>query len=102
MGLLSFFRKSPAEVAGLPSGSLTVDREGEILASTVSSAFPGGVIKDIVREVLGAFREASEAQVPLAELNIHYKSLDISARALRGGALLFLSPKTPYAPAPQQ
>jgi hypothetical protein len=101
MDLLSLFRKASPEVAGLPSGSLTVDRDGVILASTVSSSFPVGAIEDIVREVLSAFREAAEAQVPLTALNIHYKSLEISARDLRGGALLFLSPKTPYAPAPQ-
>jgi hypothetical protein len=37
--------------------------------------------------------------LPLAELSIHYPSLTISARELRGGAMLFLSPKTPYAQA---
>jgi hypothetical protein len=97
MGLLSFLSKPAPTLARLPSGSLTVDSEGCLLASTVSSSFPGEVIDDIAHEVLVAFREASEAQLPLSELCINYPSLKITARELRGGAILFLVPQTPYA-----
>ena len=45
-----------------------------------------------------AFSEAAAAQLPLAELIINYPSLKIAARELRGGAIVFLSPKAPSSP----
>jgi hypothetical protein len=48
-----------------------------------------------------AFGEAAKAQLPLAELTINYPSLKICARELRGGAIVFLSPKAPSSPASQ-
>jgi hypothetical protein len=48
--------------------------------------------------VLAAFAEATAAQLPLAELVINYPSLKISARELRGGAIVFISPKAPSSP----
>jgi len=94
MGFLKLFSKSRAAVQKLPSGSLTVDREGNIVTSTVSSAYPSGLLRAIAGEALNIFREAHTAQMPLTELNIHFGSLQITARELRGGAIVFLSPKT--------
>ncbi len=45
-----------------------------------------------------AFNEAATAQLPLTELVINYPSLKITARELRGGAIVFLSPKAPSSP----
>jgi hypothetical protein len=101
MGLLSFFAKPAPTLLRLPSGSFSVDREGSVLTSTLPSSFPAGLVRDIAQQVRGAFEEAAEAQLPLAELNIHYPSLKISARELRGGAIVFLSPKAPRSPASQ-
>jgi len=98
MGLLSLFFKSPPKLLSLPAGSFTVDREGVVLASTVPSSFPAELCETICREVLEAFQRAGEAQLPLSELTITYPSLRITARELRGGAILFLLPKTPFAP----
>ena len=56
-------------------------------------ASPPSLVKDIARQVLAAFSEAAEAQLPLTELIINYPSLKISARELRGGAIIFLSPQ---------
>ena len=97
MGLLSFLSRPEPTLVRLPAGSFTVDREGLVLASTLSSNFPDELVDAITRQVLEAFRSAADAQLPLAELTIHYPSLKITARELRGGAILFLSPKTPYA-----
>jgi hypothetical protein len=95
MGFLKLFSsKSSAAVQKLPSGSLTVDREGNIVTSTVPSAYPSGVLREIAAEALLLFRESRAAQLPLTELNIHFASLQITARELRGGAIVFLSPKT--------
>ena len=52
------------------------------------------------REVLALFHEAREAQMPLAEVSIHYASLRVTARELRGGAIIFLFPQTALLPAP--
>jgi hypothetical protein len=94
MGFLKFFSRSGATVQRLPSGSLTVDRHGRIVASTVSSSYPSELLREITHEVLALFREARTAQIPMSELNIHFASLQITARELRGGAIVFLSPKT--------
>lgn len=94
MGFLNLFSKSRPAVQKLPSGSLTVDRDGNIVTTTVSSAYPAGLLREIAAEALQLFREARTAQLPLSELSIHFASLQITARELRGGAILFLSPKT--------
>ena len=59
-------------------------------------------IRDIAREVLAAFRGAEAAQLPLSELVVNFPSLKITARDLRGGAVIFLSPKALYAPGGQR
>jgi len=95
MGLLSLFTKSAPTLLRLPSGSFTVDREGRVLMGTLPSSFPVELVSDIAQQVLTAFRDAAAAQLPLAELVINYPSLKISARELRGGAIVFLSTKSP-------
>ena len=98
MGLLNLFAKPVPALLRLPSGSFTVDREGCVLMGTLSSSFPAGLVRDIAQQVRAAFGEAAAAQLPLAELVIHYPSLKITARELRGGAIVFLAPKTPRSP----
>jgi len=93
MGLLNLFSKSRPTVNRLPSGSITVDRHGDVVTSTVSSSYPAVLVQSITREVLAVFREAREKQLPMAELNLHFASLEITAREMRGGAIIFLSPK---------
>ena len=95
MGFLNFFPKETPLVR-LPSGSFTVDRSGSIVTSTVSSSFSQEVVREIAEQVLSAFREAHEAQLPLSQLMIDYTSFKISASELRGGAVVFLLPKTPF------
>ena len=99
MGFLRFFAKPAPPLVRLPSGSFTVDREGHVLVATLPSSFPKSLVQEIGRHVLETFREAQTAQLPLSELVIHYASLKISAHEMRGGAMIFLSPKTPISPA---
>jgi len=101
MGFLNLFAKPAPTLLRLPSGSFTVDREGCVLMGTLPSSFPSGLVQDIARQVRAAFGEAAAAQLPLAELIIHYPSLKITARELRGGALIFLSPEAPVSPMKQ-
>ena len=105
MGILNkitrgLFGGSSANVQELPTGSVTVDRHGSIVTSTVSSAFPKKVLHGIGHDVLELFREARAAQMPLAEVSLHFGSLRITARELRGGAIIFLFPQTALMPSP--
>jgi hypothetical protein len=100
MGFLKRFFHSRAAVQLLPTGSVTVDRNGRVVTYTVSSAYPKALLRDIGVEVLSIFSEAREAQMPLAEISIHFASLNITARELRGGAVIFLLPQTAFSPSP--
>jgi hypothetical protein len=98
MGLLSLFSKPTPTLLRLPSGSFTVDRQGRVLVGTLPSSFPAELMDDIAQQVLAAFRGGANAQLPLSQLTINYSSLKITARELRGGAIIYLSPIAPYAP----
>ena len=101
MGILNkIFGGHNAAVQQLPVGTVTVDRLGHIVTSTISSSYPGHLLQDIGRDVLELFREARAAQMPLSEVSLHFASLRITARELRGGAIIFLFPQTALSPTP--
>jgi hypothetical protein len=102
MGLLNLFSRNSPDVQILPSGSLTVDRNAKILATTVPSMISADVLQDIAARVLNLFREARNAQMPLTELTLQFASLKITARELRGGAMIFLTPKHSFNVSPQK
>lgn len=94
MGFLTKIFGANAAIQQLPSGSVTVDGNGDVITSTVSSEFPKALLREIARDVLELFRDARANQMPLAELSLQFASLRISARELRGGAVIFLFPQT--------
>jgi hypothetical protein len=99
MGFLNFFSKSVApSLLKLPSGSFTLDRMGRVVVSTLPSSFPTELVAEIGSHVLNTFREAQAAQVLLTELVISYPALKITARELRGGAIVFLTPQALVGP----
>lgn len=100
MGILKKIFGAHAAVQQLPSGTITVNRAGEVVSSTVASAYPAPLLREIGREVVQLFQTAHEAQMPLNELSLHYASLRVVARELRGGALIFLFPQIAPQPAP--
>jgi hypothetical protein len=100
MGFLKKMFGAHAAVQQLPTGTITVDRQGRIVTSTVSSAFSQELLRDIGNDVLELLGEARTAQMPLAEVSLHYGSLRITARELRGGAIIFLLPQAALLPAP--
>jgi hypothetical protein len=99
MGFLSIFTKPAPALLRLPSGSFTVDCEGRVVVGTLPSSFPAERIQDIAEQVLKSFSEAAAAQLPLAELVVQYPSLKITARELRGGAIVYLIPQSPFSQA---
>ena len=100
MGFLKKLFGGLAAVQQLPAGTITVDRQGRIVTSTVSSAYPKPLLNEIARDVTELLREARAAQMPLAEVSLHFGSLHITARELRGGAIIFLLPQSALFPTP--
>jgi hypothetical protein len=97
MGFLSFFTKSKSvetDLMRLPSGSFTVDRNGRLLVSTLPQTFPPGTAREIADLVIATFQSAQEAQMPLAEFTVDYAALKLTARELKGGAIIFFNPRT--------
>ena len=78
----------------IPSGTFSLDHEGRIISSTLPQSFPASEMRKIGDRVLAFFRNAQNAQMPLQELNVYYPTLRVTARNLRGGALIFLLPQT--------
>ncbi len=101
MGFLNFFSKPVPSLLRLPSGSFTIDRGGRVLVATLPSSFPSELVAQIGRSVLETFRDAQAAQLPLSKLVVRYGSLKITAREMRGGAIVFLSTQTLITPASQ-
>ena len=95
MSLLSFFSKPSPTLLRLPSGSLTVDRSGVVVTRTLPSSFPAELVQEVASRVLKMFHSAAAAHLPLSEITVNYTSLKITARELRGGAMIFLSPRLP-------
>src|SRR5437660_2281270 len=94
MGVLTFFnRATTLNLVRLPSGSFTVDAEGNVLTSTLPHSFPGQWALAIGQHVVKVFHDAQAAQLPLRELVADYSALKLTARALRGGALIFVAPQ---------
>lgn len=102
MGLLRLFSKSVAPtLLRLPSGSFTIDRSGRVVVTTLPSSFPAGLVSEIGDRILCTFRDAQSAQLPLDELVVYYPALKITARELRGGAIVYLAPQTLAGPVKQ-
>lgn len=96
MGLLNIFSKGtePDQMVKLPSGSFTIDAEGNVITSTIPRSFPEAHLLEIAARVLETFQGARKADVPLNELVIQFATLKITARELRGGAIIFLAPRS--------
>jgi len=96
MGFLKIFSKGENRpLTRLPSGSFTIDREGNVVASTLPQSFPAAHVAQISLQVRTAFRSAQQAEISISELIIDYAALRLTARELRGGAMIFLTPLIP-------
>jgi hypothetical protein len=91
MGLLN--KSTKPELKRLPNGTFTVDAQGCVISSTVPQSVPAALVDDIGRHVVSIFRGAREARVAFSELVVQYAAFKITAREMRGGAIIFLSPK---------
>jgi hypothetical protein len=95
MGFLTIFNKgSKPELKRLATGTFTVDAEGRIVSSTVPRSVPNSQVRDIGRQILAIFEGAQNANLQFAQLVEPYPANKITARQMRGGAIIFLSPRT--------
>jgi hypothetical protein len=102
MGFLKFFSKPvPPALLRLPSGSFTLDSSGRVVVTTLPSSFPADLVTEIAENVLNTFQDAQDAQLPLDEVVVYYPALKITARELRGGAIVYLTPQTLAGPIKQ-
>lgn len=94
MGLLDFFssKKDAPTIDRLPSGSFTVDRDGNVLTSTLPHSFSEAHVREIGKTVMDAVVSAREANLPITEMAIHFSGLKITAKEQRGGVMIFLAP----------
>lgn len=91
MGFLT--KKNRNGLNRLPSGTFTVDSRGEVVSSTVPQAVPAALVREVGQQVAAIFEGARKAQSGFSELVLHYAAFKITAREMRGGAIIFLSPK---------
>jgi hypothetical protein len=92
MGFLSGKKPKP-ELKRLPTGTFTVDADCRVVSSTVPGHVSEAQVRDIGKHVLAIFADARAASIPFNELIIQYAAFKITAREMRGGAIVFLSPK---------
>ena len=71
-----------------------MDSTGEVVVSTLSQACPVAQVKEIGQLAIATFQAARQARLPVNELVVNYASLKLTARELRGGAIVFLSPRS--------
>ena len=83
----------------LPSGAFTVDAQGNLVSSTVPQWFPEALVLQIGWHVLAVFKGAAAVRLPFSTLRVRYAAFDITAREMRGGAIVFLSPPPAMPPA---
>jgi hypothetical protein len=55
---------------------------------------PEALVREIGHQVLAVFKGAAAARLQFSELKIQYEAFRITAREMRGGAVIFLTPKT--------
>ena len=97
MGFLSFlskYKSTDMDLMRLPSGCFTADCTGRVLVSTLPQTFPASTAREIANLVVATFHSAQKAQMPLAEFTVDYAALKFTARELRGGAIIFFSPRS--------
>ena len=94
MGFLNIFKNGKAQSPPpLPSGSYTVDRDGKVVTRTIPSSIAIQSLEMISAQVLQSFRDAKAANLNITEFTLNMGAMNIKARELRGGAMIFLTPR---------
>jgi hypothetical protein len=96
MGILKPFSRSSVTLNydSLPTGCFAVHRGGAVVSSTLRSSVSPKLVQEIAKTVLDAFKNTAETHIAVNELNVQFAGLNLVARELRGGALIFLHPRS--------
>ena len=86
-------RNKPVGPARFPRGSYTVSSAGSVVVSTLPGTFPRDRMVTIGRAVLSALSSARELGTPFTELAADFAGVEIRARDLSGGAIIFITPQ---------
>jgi hypothetical protein len=94
MSLFTWSRKKPEPptLTRTPKGAFTVDAAGQVVMSTLPAAMAARIQAPLSEAIISAFRDAHSAQLALTELSFTFHGLRVTARELRGGAIVFLTP----------
>ncbi len=95
MDLVTKKKKATGQLQRLPKGAFTVDAHGRVVSSTVPQWVPVALVREIGECVVTVFQGARKANLAFSELVAQYATFKITAREMRGGAIIFLSPKAP-------
>jgi len=87
------FQSKTVGPARFPRGSYTLSSAGNIVVSTLPGSFPRDRMLAIGKTVLSALSTAREMGTPFTELAAEYAGLEIRARDLAGGAIIFITPQ---------
>jgi hypothetical protein len=79
--------------ARFPRGSYTVSSQGKVVISTLPGDFPKERMLEISKVVLSTLASARAMGTPFIELAADYAGLEIRARDLAGGAIIFVTPQ---------
>jgi hypothetical protein len=79
--------------ARFPRGSFTISTTGKIVVSTLPGSFPRERMEAIGKVILSALATARELGTPFTELAADFAGLEIRARDLVGGAIVFITPQ---------
>jgi len=87
------FKSKPVGPARFPRGSYTVNAAGSIVVSTLPGSFPRELMLAIGKVMLAALHSARELGTPFTELAADFAGLEVRARDLTGGAIIFMTPQ---------
>jgi len=79
--------------ARFPRGSYTVSAGGKVVISTLPGSFSRDRMEAIGKVILSALASARELGTPFTELAADFAGLEIRARDLAGGAIIFVTPQ---------
>ena len=77
----------------IPARQLHRFRHGKIVVSTLPGSFPRERMEAIGKVILSALASARELGTPFTELAADFAGLEIRARDLAGGAIIFITPQ---------
>ena len=97
MGLLNLSKTGAALVAACRPAAFTVDRDGAVAHQHAALRFPPALVESSPGGCWPPFA-ARRGPIAPGRTHIAYPSLKITAREMRGGAIIFLSPQTPFTP----